>query len=72
MAVSAETKRGLGGMRSRTPVRCAAVSATVTIPDDGPIQVLWQDKRAQSLTDVDPDQVRNTLMEGLRNNSREG
>ena len=37
---------------------------SVAIPNEGPIQVRWQDNRAHSLTDVDADQVRNALMGG--------
>jgi hypothetical protein len=33
----------------------------VSIPEDGPIQVRWQDNRTHTLVDVDADQVRKTL-----------
>src|SRR5262245_45307870 len=55
------SEAGSGFLSSGRELLNLKSALSVTIPEEGPIQVLWQDKRAHSLSDVDADQVRNAL-----------
>ena len=57
------SKEGSGFLSSGRELLNLKSALWISVPDDGPVQVRWQDNRTHSLLDVEPQRVRR-LLEG--------
>jgi hypothetical protein len=58
------SKDGSGFLSSGRELLNLRSALWISIPDDGPVQVRWEDNRTHSLVDVDADRVRRTITGG--------